>query len=1506
MMLWDVAQAGLELATVLSPGALLLVKATLLLGAAWGLHFALTRANPRWRTMVWRGAAAGLVLLGVWSIGMPNIVIPVDVPGPLAPGPMVVGARPQGGEAVAGIAADVTRTTPTAMQTTVRPEDDVVESVGDAPSVEPMAWRGIVLGVWGFVAAALLARLAIGHVVMRRAIRQSAAAPGFVVDAANRIAGLLGCRRVEVRCCGRFTIPFLYGFRRPVLVLPEGMCVAARYSELPGVIAHELAHVWAGDFVWNAVLQVASIVLWFHPLAWRMGSAHRGACDAVCDAVSASYLGNTNEYCRTLARVALAGAGAAPAVGLAMARVCDVRRRIAALQRKVFAMPPRRRIVLAATATAAFCLVVLAGVRLAMAADAPGLKAAADWARQRGWKAAEIEKTDLKSSWGSWWRNLPFEISAEEEKAVRECLALRQKSGATINEQNQFDLPAVREALEGVLARRPGFFYAEYLLSVWHRSNGDTAKADELFERSLKDAPAIIVQRFEAADGRPVADVAVDCFALECNRVKNGWLDPSLELKYLRLKTDKDGCIYLPAYKTVYRRNDMATPHGGYRAEWPRLGWFECSARVGVLPACVLTKEGQVDAAEGRQSFERRLQGAEMAKPGHVADLDGRPIAGAVLKRTNSEWTATTDAKGYFVLPAMKPGESAQLQASARGFLPLEYVSLYRCPDGRYDLCGGWPIRLARPATLSGRVLGPDGKPLAGAPLSIDTSVAMQQDNCVTGNFREVVTDAQGRFTMEGIPPGSHGIYYPGVAPLSIPIKGVWGSVIAEPADGEKLDGLVIDLSKSTGSVRGRVFGPDGKPLAGTEVMLSLIHEIKHDSTSYEQTTGPNPSARTDEGGRYKVTGLGPGRWRLQPSHLRFQRRSPSEDVAVAVGQSVAQDLRVTIRHDPENSLTRAAAEAERSDDLSKLERCSYGTSWPPFDQNLARANMMIFLSLAPGEIHGLHVNFNGLGLPRTAAPEQVARAAHAGEMYFVAPDTLVTVNGTIIARFKSSQPADRFADLGGLRRADLVEQVEASRRKTPDADGRRIKVKDGEQYIVVRDDGKAFLMYIRTSPMNVSPSFFYIGRLSLSTKATPSEQPSPPPTPRAEKAGEIDKDAETLAAIKKLSGFAFRNMQIPGQPIVSVQFEGADDGDAALRCVKGLSQLRSLKVHARTGWPNVTDAGLEHLRGLTDLNELDLSQSDVTDAGLASLEGLTKLRRLSLYRTKVSNAGVREHLKNLTKLESLDIGNSEVDDDGLRYLEPFERLRQVGLVGGKFSGAGMVRLQKLPRLESVIVSYSRIADDDLRTLAKLPNLRHLDVSHTKVSDAGLAHVGTMSKLESLNISATQTTDRGLSHLGGLGQLVSLNLRSTAVTDEGLRQLGALSRLEQLYLEQTAVQGPGLEHLGQLAHLKYLSLWDTNITDEGAERLRSLTQIAKIDLRSDRITAAGLKHLADVRQLQRLSLGVELSDADVKYFGKLTSLCELFLPESEKLTKKGIKELRSALPRCNIMIGPGE
>jgi beta-lactamase regulating signal transducer with metallopeptidase domain len=378
MSLLSTLYTGYAQLQTMSPWALLLLKATLLLSGAWLLHFMTASANPRWRVFLWRGTAAGLIMLTIWTFGLPSFEIRVR---PLPPTAMMMASSPVVDAAKRdAIAARQSGTLPmvwldSAGATTADLRESVAVSFESAHPIRSpsVSWQMLFLGLWGLGVTLLVGRLGIGYLRLTRLLRCSQAAPHEIDVEARQIAGILGCQRgVQICVSGQFAVPFLFGLRRPVVVLPERMCDPTYRPRLPGILAHELAHVRSGDYGWNAVVQFVSILLWFHPLIWRISSVHRGACDAVCDAISALHLGDVRAYCRTLALVALEAARQLPTPGLAMARNCDVRRRIAVLNRKVFGSSLGCRSVAGFAFTGMLACALLASLRFALAAPPAG------------------------------------------------------------------------------------------------------------------------------------------------------------------------------------------------------------------------------------------------------------------------------------------------------------------------------------------------------------------------------------------------------------------------------------------------------------------------------------------------------------------------------------------------------------------------------------------------------------------------------------------------------------------------------------------------------------------------------------------------------------------------------------------------------------------------------------------------------------------------------------------------------------------------------------------------------------------------------------------------------------------------------------------------------------------------------------------------------------------------------------------------------------------------------
>ena len=137
------------------------------------------------------------------------------------------------------------------------------------------------------------------------------------------------------------------------------------------------------------------------------------------------------------------------------------------------------------------------------------------------------------------------------------------------------------------------------------------------------------------------------------------------------------------------------------------------------------------------------------------------------------------------------------------------------------------------------------------------------------------------------------------------------------------------------------------------------------------------------------------------------------------------------------------------------------------------------------------------------------------------------------------------------------------------------------------------------------------------------------------------------------------------------------------------LTALRKLERLYLSGLTRITDAGLNHLKNLTNLKELDISGSatnpnrrQITDGGLEPLKGLTNLERLSLSQTQITYAGLAS-LTGMHKLKILDLRNTMVTDLSLEYLWRLKQLEVLNLAETQVSADGVAKLQQaLPNCE--------------------------------------------------------------------------------------------------------------------------------------------------------------------------------------------------------------------------------
>lgn len=200
---------------------------------------------------------------------------------------------------------------------------------------------------------------------------------------------------------------------------------------------------------------------------------------------------------------------------------------------------------------------------------------------------------------------------------------------------------------------------------------------------------------------------------------------------------------------------------------------------------------------------------------GRVVDEDGVPLAGArvALGRgslVGEATLATTDSAGTFA--ATLPSTMAFLFAEKRGHGRSRPMQVY----GHGEVEPSVELVLARATTtVRGVVRDEAGRPIPSARVAVEGSAPPLPADAYSEPVRRpaLTTDADGRFVADDIPPGEGATMAaaPGFAWAAQPFVAELGQVTD----------VQITLRRGT-RVLGRVFAPDGSPVAGARVLRGL------------------------------------------------------------------------------------------------------------------------------------------------------------------------------------------------------------------------------------------------------------------------------------------------------------------------------------------------------------------------------------------------------------------------------------------------------------------------------------------------------------------------------------------------------------------------------------------------------------------------------------------------------------------------------------------------------------
>jgi hypothetical protein len=253
--------------------------------------------------------------------------------------------------------------------------------------------------------------------------------------------------------------------------------------------------------------------------------------------------------------------------------------------------------------------------------------------------------------------------------------------------------------------------------------------------------------------------------------------------------------------------------------------------------------------------------------------------------------------------------------------------------------------------------------------------------------------------------------------------------------------------------------------------------------------------------------------------------------------------------------------------------------------------------------------------------------------------------------------------------------------------------------------------------------------------------------------------------------------------------------------------------------------------------------------------------------------------------------------------------------------------------IQAVNLRTSWVTDGDLLELARLPKLQRLDLSRTRISDQGLSYLKKASQLREVNLAyAERIGDPAHAVVKEWKNLTRLSLRGTVVADETAAAAASLPNLEALDITDTIVADIGMEALASAPKLKELSIGNIRMSELGYQSLRQFTNLLQLDLSGGKyrgnntLSTRAVDAISSLRQLRVLKLGhvkfpvkslatlsalanvetlgleysPEIGDAAVPILSGWKSLRQVDL-HATKFTKEGIAALRQQRPDCKIL-----
>jgi bla regulator protein BlaR1 len=88
---------------------------------------------------------------------------------------------------------------------------------------------------------------------------------------------------VLLRFSEKISVPVMFGYLKPVILLPLSLMSRLDIQQLETILLHELAHIKRNDYFWNLLQMVMETLMFFNPAAWFLARMIRLEREHRCD-----------------------------------------------------------------------------------------------------------------------------------------------------------------------------------------------------------------------------------------------------------------------------------------------------------------------------------------------------------------------------------------------------------------------------------------------------------------------------------------------------------------------------------------------------------------------------------------------------------------------------------------------------------------------------------------------------------------------------------------------------------------------------------------------------------------------------------------------------------------------------------------------------------------------------------------------------------------------------------------------------------------------------------------------------------------------------------------------------------------------------------------------------------------------------------------------------------------------------------------------------------------------